>query len=454
MTMLILLSIVPEVVFAKTYYTSYSDWIETDEKVVDTELQEGKIEYLYRFYQKEKVYTDDYYRNGDNPKEFPFRSNQKRKTNFSNWQEEHPEKLEGRIIETKKMYRYQELEKISRLILTDISGSNDCLSLTEIEVYNGKEKIPITLECDTCSNEVLSGFTNEKISERPNFLYPDQELKIELDKEYNPKDLEVHLYVSDLIGEKPTSFSLKSFNQNQQEYILIKRKYHTFSTLGEYYRDVMKLGDFISTKYFDQMVFETDNKIEENPWIHILKPVTYYRYQDTEYLYYRFNRIYLDGFYSSCSDYIQDENHVKPIFYQRTRDKVVVKDSVELTSKQFAIDDVIVSSTIPKEHFNIHHNIDWNVEGSYQINLSYQDLKITIPVTYFFQNEEILTTTQTKSVRNKQNKVIKRVALSEKNEKKQESNSKNKKNIILIFLFFLGVCLIVYSIEKIVDRKK
>lgn len=454
MFILIVVYLVPNTVFAETYYTDYGSWQETQQQVENNELQEGKIEYQYKFYKLDKKYSDKYYRVGENPKNYPYQSDKKQKTKFSLWQKNKPDEILNREIETKEVYRYQELEKVSSVTIYDVDGSDDRLGLTEIEVLYQNEKIPITLECTDCDRKLIENLTNNLSYEQASFLYPNQELIIRLDKEYNPKDLQLNVYVSDTVRNKPVIFHIKTLSKIKQPYILKKRAYWTISSIGGSYKDEIKIKDAIIDKKWDETIIESDEKVEENTWINILDPVKYYRYRDTEYLYYQLVPNYLDGFYFDYPNYICDQTQKKPIFYKRTRDKIEVKDNIVLTKNYLDIDDIIASSTIKEKDLSIRNNIDWLKSGIYQVTISYGALQITVPVTLSIveqQTEQVASET----IKEESKPALKKVSISKKEEpKKQKKELIKPSNIFLLILFFLGLFLVLYSLEKIVDRKK
>lgn len=469
LTLLIGFLLLPNMVYAKTYYSEYGPWIETNEKVDDSELQIGKTEWKYKFYQENKKYTDDYYLIGENPNEYPYKSNNSIKTGYSSWSTEEPDKKDERQIETKEIYPYQNLKKISSLTLYDVDGSGDKLNLTEIEVIYKNEKIPITIDCSVCDNNFTKNITNEIYGERPSYLEKNKSLNILFNQEYSPKDLIVNIYISDLEGTKPTMFKIKSGNNNQDEYLNVERAYWSYSSLAGFYKDEIKLQDYIKKPFWDEQINISETKLEDE-FINNLDSINYYRYQDTKYLYYKIVFDYLDGYHLKMPNYLMDENQSLPIYYKKNRNKIVLKDDIIINKNYLDIDDIILYSTVPISKLTIKNNIDFNTNGIYEINILYQDLEITTPIKLMLKNSEEQTEqveiinneeqkSELKKETNEQSKIITRTTSHVSKEERLNTkcnilNYFTMRNILLFILFITGLLLVVYSLDKIVERKK
>ena len=173
--------------------------------------------------------------------------------------------------------------------------------------------------------------------------------------------------------------------------------------------------------------------------VHVLDPITYYRYQDTYYKYYRMRRNYLDGYYGSVKNYRQDESQSINLYYKRTRDQIVTHDVITLTKPNLTVQDLIVSSTVPLEKLHFSHNIDWNKNGTYTAHLVYEEQSMPISIQLKLSKE------------NKKEGTDKKEAVSLI---KKLSQWFTWKNILLSLLLGLGIFLIVYSLQQIVERKK
>ncbi len=428
----------PQVVHAKTYYTDYGPWQETDTLVFDTPLQQGKVIQKYKMYQEEKEYTEKYYAVGENPLDYPYQSTEKQVQPFSIWSKEMPVSKQDRLIETKITYPYQELKKISTLVLYDIDGPKNKLYLSEIEVLHQGKKIPVQFQCENCNSDLLFQVGNGILNETSFFLSKNSVLTIQLPKEYSPIDLTCNVYLSDFQNTSPIQFKLGTETNDTKPYIEVFHTYWIDPDQSKYV-DSIALKEYISYPQWDDLILESDVSLEENDMVHVLDPITYYRYQDTYYKYYRMRRNYLDGYYGSVKNYRQDESQSINLYYKRTRDQIVTHDVITLTKPNLTVQDLIVSSTVPLEKLHFSHNIDWNKNGTYTAHLVYEEQSMPISIQLKLSKE------------NKKEGTDKKEAVSLI---KKLSQWFTWKNILLSLLLGLGIFLIVYSLQQIVERKK
>ncbi len=474
LSVFILLALVPRTVFAATYYTDYSDWVEVDHPIEDSELEEGMEKTKYKFYQEETIYSDEYYALGQNPEMFPYRSDQKLIGEFGEWNKEEPEELEGRTIEKKTVYPYQELKKISEIELQVESAIQNQMEITELEVKYQDELIPITVHCDRCNEQSNSIVTDGNYNGQAIILNPGNHLTILFDQEYNPEYMEVKVYQNIRVGNEKNIYVIKDTLKEESRYIETRRFLQPSHDYDEVLVDTTRLASWVKEARWDDTIIESDAYPSTRKWINKLNSRTYYRYQDTKYLYYKIVRNYLEDYEFEKEGYIKDLEQSIPVYYQRTRDKIVLKDEMVLTKPYLDLDEFILSSTIPLGHLLIKNNIDWNTSGTYQITISYKDLVIYYPVQLELPQTSAaldlptaLEDIEVSSLEEPQ------VALVEEDLKKetpvtevQEIKTAQEKTqdvvqqvitfkkVLLWLLLIFGIWLLIYSLEKIVDRKK
>ncbi len=457
---LLLLCLTSYTVRAQTFYSAYGDWQETSNMVDNTELQEGKVEYKYKFYQERQNFTEDYYGLLENPLDYPYKSLEKKVMDFSLWSIEKPEEQEDRVIEEKTVYPYQILQQINSLTIFDALGSGGKLWITEIEVLYKNEKIPFNISCEGCSNIKLEWFNDNDTKQddtKLSYLYPSDKLRLDLLQKYDLKDLAINVYIADPLDSGDSNFTVTVNDYvNNDYYVMAKRAYWIHSSPGDVFIDRIKLLDYMVNPHWEDTIYESDEEVSKSIDVYPLEPVTYYRYQDTKYLYYQMVRDYTDNyFFSYLDNWVRDDENKISVYYQRSREKIIVNDDIHITKNYLDVDDIITYSTVPISNLMIRNNINWNVPGQYMIEILYSGLHVRIPIIYDYALEEVNGVKEDTNNKESTQKP-KVVPIANKNDiSVSTSQSKlNSKQIVWFLILLLGIILMVYSLKKIVDRKK
>lgn len=302
-------------------YTEYKDYKYSDKRVLESDLVEVIKEEKYKFYYKKKIYDKSYYLEGKNNKFFPYKSNIKKYSKYSNYTKVKPEQKKGRQIEEKEVIKYQSLKKIRYIKIDNITQSDLYVHVGNIEIYYDDKLINYNYK------------SNYEVIENPydNFGYVktiEGVLIFDLEDYYDPARVKV------LYGAKTQNYSEKYTYDIELNYD------ETFSK--EYIKETRKINFNINDQfnngfYIKNDIFEVNNlnikdfiydnelldEINQNKIdLYKLTKVKYYRFRDTYYKYYRIEKIYLNGYYESYKGYIKDKKKSKTIYKYRIRDYV------------------------------------------------------------------------------------------------------------------------------------
>lgn len=312
---LFLLALIPTTVFASDYQYSL-DKIESNENIV---VEEEK---LYKYYEEEIVYTKDYYEEGSNPEEYPYQSDIITSQNTYNLLEK-PEEKPNRNITIKNITAYRRLQPIKRIVIRDIRTglSSRNLNITEIEIYNGTEKVNFNYYCFLCDGYTPITLNNSKYNDKNSTVSFKSIIDIRLKDSYYPEDLKVVVYFQE--STKFTfSFNIYYYDQtvndlfdynatySNLDYIVKKIELNTssFSSENAYLGSTnikINKSDIINYKWEKNKISETK---EPNYFYQELPNFQVYNCEDILFKYYKKNKKYLKGYYLDMPDYIKDES--------------------------------------------------------------------------------------------------------------------------------------------------
>ena len=321
---------------------------------------------LYKYYEEEIIYTEDYYEEGKNPSDYPYQSDiitSKITTNSLI----KPEELPNRNINIKKINGYYHLKKIKEISIRDIIISNNRnLSLTEIEIYNKDKKINYNYVCFECEGFSPKVFNNNKFDDGNTYIKYQSIINIYLEEEIYPEDIKIVFHFHD-----NSSFSI-SFNIYYYDEILeddlfvynarypkydyivnnISLKSNDFITFENSYwstNAVFSKDDIINYKW------DTNNISLNNDDNYVMKEVldiTVYDYEDILFKYYKINKRYLKDYYLNMPSYIKDEtDYIIGYKYKK----------IENTNKEKTCEHINASQNNKKEEQNNEKIVSYNV---------------------------------------------------------------------------------------------
>ena len=414
---LILIAICPNIVNASTYYISGdSYYVETpnnNEEVLEEEKH-------YRFYKETKDYSEDYYIEGTNPKEYPYQSDQYKKTEESMYSKEYPEELPGRIIKSRDIYVYKKRIKVNKLNISNIISSLNTLHINELIIYNNNNKFTYTPICLSCIN---INNINDNNKETLFKISNNDTLSLEFNNDVYLDDLSIDLYISDPIGSDITSFHITTDNNTLDVFTEMT----LYTKEQNSYKLSFDLKDYIKEEKEEKYYYETPIDNEEYIYLNTYKE---YSYQDIKYLYYKIGKDYLDDYYKEKKGYIKDETQYKRYYKVRYLNKIILKENYVITSPYYNLYDMIEDSTIEKENIKIQSNIDITNNGLYKVTFIYNNYSIDqyVIVDREEQVESIVFTSRSNM------KKAKKVE-SKKKELPKTTNNKNKSILNILFTF-------------------
>lgn len=422
----------PNGVYAATYYSNEKTNYMAD-KPIDKNYEE---EYRYKFYEEEKIYSDQYYIEDFNDKSYPYRSNEFIQTDFTDYKKEKPLDVKNRVIKTKEMFEYAKKLPVRYLYFYDINGSKDMLRFLEMKVYHNEEEVTYSLECEKCSNKdkINDGSYNQgytSFSNKETFI-------LDLNDYYEIDELNLEIYLTDNYGIDKSTFKISALDENKNvldNYIDVFLESNMYNTEDNGYRFDINLKEYIKDLYYEENKIETEEKLEEEDY-KLINQYTLYAYQDIKYKYYKLNKNYLDGYYVEKQGYKKDENKFKIYYKVQDREKIIFKDHYVITSRDYNLYDLIEESSIDRNKIKIEDTININKNGVYKVTFSYQDFKIdqyvTLDLEEMMESIHISKTSNVVNVDKISTETGDKVTKVQKEEKKNEKQ--NEKNSIFSYL--------------------
>lgn len=419
--------LLPNMVNAATFYSNEKISY-TKTKPVKKEFEEEK---RYRFYKEEKLYSDIYYIEGENDKNYPYQSGEFIQTEFSDWEKEKPDEKKDRIIKTKEMYEYSKIKPIHYLQFDQIKGSKDALRFLEIKIYNKEEEISYEIECENCTNKQK---INDHNYEQGYMAIKDNDTFIlNLNSNYDLENLKVEVYLTDSYGTNTSTFQINALDEekkNLNDYIDVFLESNMYNKKDSGYRFNIDLKEYIKSLYYEDKKIVKEEKIEDDSY-QLINTYTLYAYQDIKYKYYRIEKIYEEGYYVEKENYIKDEKDYKIYYKIKDREKIVFKDNYVIKKRDYDLYDLIEESSIDLKKIKITDTINIEENGLYKVTFMYQDFIIdryvTLDLPEMMESVSILKRSNVEQVEKISTKTGKKVIEEQKeeikNEKKKEKNS-------------------------------
>ncbi len=237
----------------------------------------------YRYYKEEKIYSQDYYIEGENSLDFPYKSDIFI-TESSPWLNERPIMISNRVIKTNQIEINN--QKIRYFYFSNIDTGGNLFKIANLKVYQNGIVLPISITSNTSLGNSYSNIPGENENDPNRILFQNnlQYMLIDLGAVYDYRNIDLELffqkvddrqYSFDILvneeGENGHHFYTKTFNEtlNGSKSILLNLHYH-----------------FQNNLYYEE----------------------YYQFIDTKYKYYKIVKEYLDGYYSEqVPGYIKDQ---------------------------------------------------------------------------------------------------------------------------------------------------
>lgn len=420
--LIIIMLLCPYIVKASTYDIASDPYYVTEVKNQEEVLEEEK---RYKFYKEEKIYSDEYYIEGDNPVDYPYISDNYIITDYTEFSKNYPENPPNRIIKSRDVYLYKTLKKIRYINIKDIIGSNGYLNINEINIKEKDKNIPYTIDCQNCQN--INNIFDEKLDNYAE-IKNNETIIIDLKDYYNIENLTLNIYISDQYGTDTTSFKIDSQIKN---YIDIFIETNMYTKNNNSYLLSFNLKDYIKEEFYEEEIY-SDKEIDNENY-YLVDKYKEYSYQDIKYLYYKINKNYLLDYYKEKEGYLKDENDYKIYYKVRYKNKIKLKDDYIIKSRKYNLYDMIEDTTIDVNDITIENNIDINKNGLYKVSFKYDNKVID---TYVIVDiEEVM---ESISFSDKSD-IKKAKIINNELKNKNNSNNKNKVSISLILYSFLKI---------------
>ena len=270
---------------------------------------------LCKYYKENQVFTD-YIIEGENPKEYPFKSNDQIIKEYES--DTKPQDKLNRIIKEEIYNNYKKLKKINRII-TRFKGEP---LIYQLEIYEKDQKLEYTFSKNNPKKY-------DSIKDN-NFTYFERillsSLDLELPHEVNPFDITIKLYIS-----KENNFEMFTYlypqemNEKYEEENLLHENYYIKNTTNISFEQIdenmeivtIKISESdIKTYRYDEETITTKDEIDNNLY-HKLSTTIKYKYQDTLFKYYKIEKEYQDGYHNDLEGYIKDETNCISLYSEK-----------------------------------------------------------------------------------------------------------------------------------------
>lgn len=242
--------------------------------------------------QAERILSDEYYIEGQNPENFPFKlENDFITTQFNEWSINRPERVLNRVVEMRDVEKYRELKPIRYLLFNHFTFSVDLWHLAELNIFIDDKEINYSIissiECNSLFEYYLKdGDTYQNYAS----VYKSGYFIVDLGSFYSINQLKIDFYTNDM-GLEPKSFDLFiSDHENVDDYYFYKQIMIYFISNP----DVWEMNRYRIVPD-STWVFENDHRYtdytygvneQEPSFYHEVYVGREYRYYDVLYRYY------------------------------------------------------------------------------------------------------------------------------------------------------------------------
>ncbi len=331
---------------------------------------------LCKYYKETKVFTN-YTIEGENPKEYPFKSNEQIIKKYET--EIKPEEKPNRIIQEETYNNYNPIKKINRIVTRyDMVGL-----VYELEIYEKDQKLDYTLSSSNDSQYKHINDNQLNLYDKINLNFID----INLSHEVDPLDITIKIYLRryfntlDIYTYLFSKEYTKKFNviEIKKEYDYINNiKKITFEDDYEVrpYEIKITQEDIKTYKYSDEII--TTQEELETPLYNKLPSTTKYKYQDTLFKYYKIEKEYQEGYHKTLDGYIKDETKCINSFSEQKNnifEKIPVTKKLQASIKVDAKEEKTDTNT--KEITNTSNLLVYKkqINTKKENNLSYKESK-------------------------------------------------------------------------------
>lgn len=332
----------------RVYYSDYGEWSAySNDNYGKTELVDVEIERRYKWFKNKE--RGEYLSYAEGMKMYDNLNKDNYKySDYSDWQENIPEETTERIIDTQKKYLVKKIKPIKTIYIMGGKFKTDEVDLNQIDIFNDGKKVNFKSFCGDCSSKyTLQNIEGGLILELDNFYYLDN-IEIII-RPINISDIEsLYFLVTSPRedSEEEAIFYQGTYEGNSNNFI--KFSISDFSKVSPIYDEKI---------YYDYLPsLSISDYVEE---------VNLYRYKDKLYYFYSYDREYINGYFKNKDGYEKDENDYIEYYRYRSRDRIELKDYIEINRKDEFLEDYINSTA----KYQIEGNIDYSKNGLYRVKI-------------------------------------------------------------------------------------
>jgi len=237
-----------------------------------------------------KVYSTEYYLEGENNKEYPYKSDIQKEIISDKTYDEKEEKPNRTFIEVNS-YKYQPLAKINRINIRQISDND--FNIKNIKVYAKGEKLNYKYICSDCFGYSIATFEKEFTYDIDNRIKKTSYMDIVLDKHYNPLDLKLEVTYENKENNNLKSIDIVYYDYDKDNRYMVKPTIKPDEFIIFHINDISSNKTVLTLKKeninkiaYDNEIITSDKKLDEN-FYKLVEVSTKYKYVDRVYLYYK-----------------------------------------------------------------------------------------------------------------------------------------------------------------------
>ena len=353
---------------SETYYSEYTDFSNyQEEKIEKSDTVNVEEVTMYKWY-KEIIVPGEYklYNTVDNFTDDCY------ETQYSNWSSSKTQQTEATILDERVMYNYQMIKPIRYIHLYNLDGSFSSFRITELQTFYNDEEINYTYSCVGCWQNFDKYIHNGVYAENMSIIDDGGSLIIDLGKEYPIDKIKLVIYLFDM-GSEDKKYTIGFSNDGQN--VLFNRSYSQQFELY-YAKDSIRyeysLKDFNIDN--DLWLYQlTDDKYIDNDFVYNRTSYNEYRYKERLCRMSTIEKEYYPQYsINSVGEYTLRDSPKTFNRYQ-TRDKLQLSIH-DITEKYYDLNNFVLYNS---DKYTINHNIDWEKNGTYNINFILNEIYIS-----------------------------------------------------------------------------
>lgn len=368
---------------AKVYYSDYSDFSQfQEEEVFPSDTVDVIKEKMYLWYKNVNKLGD--YKLYNNVDSF---SNDCYMTEFTDWSNQKIDNA-GYNYEERKAYYYTMAKGIRYIHLYNLQGSYGSFRIPELDIQYKDKSIKYTYTCNGCLEGFDDYINNGIYEENESYIANGGSLIIDLGKEYPFHLIDVIFYIFDL-GNSDKTYTI-GYSTDKENLLYYKQYVLQFS--DEYWSNAVKR--FHNSDEIDDSIWkynETYVGLRNNDFVINKESIKQYRYQEKWCKVYETFKEYSEYSKEPIEDYIyRVDDSLKYFYSYRVRDKLEL-DIKEITSKDFNLNDFIVTST---DEVLINDDINWDKNGIYNVSFKLNNINVKEEVVLNVESNTISELTE------------------------------------------------------------